>query len=229
MFSEKLYELKKTQDYPTKSLEWLYKNIQRPTKYFSRSSINDLTIGSFYFAKYDTQGLNKSSKMEQFLPFMMVDYYKGIDSKVLYILNLNFLPLNTKEVFFPNYLDKRQKVLEYNIDLETDKQKPLNNVSYKELYAELLQYGFDYSIREIRVDLISELYQVSTNDLDKFITLNTQILTGVDEQNLKEIWLAKMKTESYDDRVMDILTIKNNYEKIVEELAEKFKNLNNGG
>ena len=88
------------------------------------------------------------------------------------------------------------------------REQPLPNIGYKLIYSELLKYGFEYSIREMRVELFDEIYEVSTDNAHQLITVNTQALTGVDEAKLQEIWLAKMKNESYEDRVQDILEIK---------------------
>jgi len=227
-FSDKIYYLKsKIGSYSNKSTEWLFKNINKPTNKFMRISPDQLTIGKFYFARYDLRKINKSSKMEQFIPFLMVDYKPSIDSKVVFVLNLNFLPLNTKEVFFSNFLDKYTNIFEENFLKKTSLlELPLSNITYKNIYSQLLKYGFEYSIRELRVELFDEIYSVSTDNLDKLISVNTQILTGVDELKLQEIWITKLKNESYNDRIQDILEIKNNYEKIVNELVEKFKFLN---
>lgn len=228
LFSEKIHYLKsKVYNYPNESINWLFNKINKPDNKFVQVTTDMLTVGKFYFARYDMRGFNKSSKMEQFVPFLMVDYKPAIDSKVVYIMNLNFLPLNTKEVFFSTFLDKNNSIIEKNSEKKNAKiEQPLPNIGYKIMYSELLKYGFEYSIREMRVELFNDIYQISTDNIERLITLNTQALTGVDEDKLQEIWVSKIKNESLENRVQDILEIKSNYEKIVNELAEKFKNLN---
>lgn len=227
-FTDKIHFLKtKVYNYPNDNVNWLLNSMAKPHAKFMKLSPEHLNIGSFFFVKYDMQGINKSSKMEQFIPMMVVDYKEKIDSKVVWILNLNFLTLKTKELFFTNFLDRYDTIFEQNsVKDKWLNESSLTNISYKNMFAELLRYGVEYSIREIRIDLLNEIYGVSTDDAHKLITLNTQALTGVDEAKLEEIWVAKLKNESLESRVEDILTIKNNYEKIVEDLAEKFKHLN---
>ena len=227
-FTDKLHHMKTTTtNYPNDNVNWLMNSINKPTKKFMKLSLQHLKIGSFYFVRYDMTKINKSSKMEQLVPLMVVDYKEKIDSKVVWILNLNFLTMKTKELFFTNFLDRYDKVFETNSN-KTDwlSEQPIPNVSYDKMYSELLRYGVEYSLREMRVELFNEIYSVSTDEVEKLISVNTQALTGVDEGKLEEIWIAKLKSENLESRIADIMTIKNNYEKIVEELAEKFKHLN---
>lgn len=228
LFTEQIHYLKtKVFNYPKESVNWLVNSMAKPTNKFMKLSPTYLKVGSFFFVKYDIQGINKSSKMEQFVPMMVVDYKPQIDSKTIWVINMNFLTMKTKEIFFSSFMDKHNSTLKQNE--KKDKwldEKPLTNISYKSMYSELLQYGFEYSIREMRLELFHEIYGVSSDDVHKLITINTQAITGVDEAKLNDIWIAKLKNESFENRVEEILTIKNNYDKIIEELAEKFKDLN---
>lgn len=194
---------------------------------FKRVSPSDILIGSFYFMKYDYQKINKSSKMEQNVPMLVVDYKPDIDKKVLYVLNMNFLPINIKQAFFSELTDTYSSVFDYNQTVnDVSKEKQLN-INYKIMWDLLIKYAFEYCIREIRVELINDLFHVSSNDLHILTSVNTQALTGVDEGKLNEIWITKLKNESFTDRLDELTTIKTNYYKILEELQEKFKYLNN--
>ena len=227
-FTENLHYMKsKIHNYPNENVGWLSNSISDPSAKFMKLTPEHLKIGSFFFIKYDMQKINKSSKMEQFIPMLVVDYKEKIDSNVVWILNLNFLTLKTKELFFTNFLDRYDSIFKKNSEKKNWlSEESLPNISYEYMFGELLKYGVNYSIREIRIELLNEIYSVSTDDVHKLITLNTQAITGVDEGKLEEIWIAKLKSESLEDRVEDVMTIKNNYDKIVEDLAEKFKHLN---
>jgi hypothetical protein len=164
--------------------------------------------GEFYFIIYDSKKINKSSKMEQNVPMLLIDYKENIDSRVLYILNMNFIPLNIKEAIFANLFN--------NYDP--------GSVDYASIYTFLLRYGAEYAIREIRVELLEKIYHIDLNESIYLITANTKALTGVDEKKLSDIWVAKLKSDSLDSRLGE-LKDKADYEKIIEELKQTFKEL----
>ena len=138
-------------------------------------------------------------------------------------MNLNFVPLSIKEAFFSKFLNNFEKTLESNTTKKrVSDESPLPTINYDNMWNELLKFGIDYSLREIRVELIQELYSISTDNLHYLTTLNTQALTGVDEKKLNEIWITKLKKESLEER-FDEKKVKSDYEKIIKELQETFK------
>ena len=192
-----LYLRKKVPNYPTESTKWLLSKVRSGDKKFVKISPNNFKVGSFYFMTYDLKSINKSSKLEQLVPFLLVDYNPAIDSKVLWIMNLNFIPLNIKEAFFTKFLQKFNNTLESNSKKKTViDENSLPTINYDNMWNELIKYGIDYSIREIRIELLQGLYSVSTDDLHLLTTQNTQSLTGVDEKKLNDIWITKLKNES---------------------------------
>jgi hypothetical protein len=201
IFTRNLKKIKKDSEYFNKSVKWIYQLTKTGT---ARVSPNNFIKGKFYFITYDSKKINKSSRMEQMVPIVFVDYKENIDSRVLYILNLNFIPLNIKEAIFANYFQGS------------------NNINYSSMYTFLLKYGAEYAIREIRVELLENIYSVSDEDAIYLITANTKALTGVDEKKLSDIWLTKLKKDSLGER-LDELKDKADYEKIIEELKETFK------
>ncbi len=214
---------KKVPNYPTQSTKWLSNKVKDRDSKFTKVSINDFKIGNFYFMSYDLKGINKSSRLEQLVPMLLVDYNPVIDSKVLWIMNLNFIPLNIKEAFFTKFLTNFDKTLENNSTKKSvSEESSLIGINYDTMWNETIKFGIDYSLREIRVELISDLYLVSTDYLHFLTTQNTQALTGVDEKKLNEIWTTKLKTESLEDRI-DEKNVKSDYEKILKELQETFK------
>jgi hypothetical protein len=214
---------KKVPNYPTQSTKWLSNKIKDRDSKFTKVSINDFKIGNFYFMSYDLKGINKSSRLEQLVPMLLVDYNPVIDSKVLWVMNLNFIPLNIKEAFFTKFLTNFDKTLENNSTKKSvSEESSLIGINYDTMWNETIKFGIDYSLREIRVELISDLYLVSTDYLHFLTTQNTQALTGVDEKKLNEIWTTKLKTESLEDRI-DEKNVKADYEKILKELQETFK------
>jgi len=222
-----LYLRKNVPNYNNESTKWLFNKVRKNDNDFVPIGLDKLYLGKFYFMQYDLKKLNKSSKLEQFAPMMVVDYKPAIDSKIMWVLNMNFMPTNIKEAFFSSFLDKHNNILESNIDAtDWTKEISIPNVNYKSMWNELIPFGFEYAIREIRVDLINNLWGVSTKDVAKLSTVNTQVITGVDEGKLTEIWITKLKNESLEDRVIELKNIKSNYDNILTELADKFKALN---
>jgi hypothetical protein len=220
-----LFLRKKVPNYPTESTKWLLTKVRNNDKKFMKVSPANFKVGSFYFMSYDLASINKSSKMEQLVPFLLVDYNPAIDSKVLWIMNFNFISLNIKEAFFTKFLENFKNTLEVNSTkkLVTD-ELSLPTISYDKMWDELIKFGIDYSLREIRVELIKDLYSISTDDLHFLTTQNTQSLTGVDEKKLNEIWVTKLKKESLEERIGE-KNVKADYEKIIKELQETFKYL----
>jgi hypothetical protein len=220
-----LYLRKKFSNYPTISTKWLLTKIRDTNNKFIKVPPKDFTIGKFYFMTYDLKSINKSSKLEQLVPMLLVDYNPLIDSKVLWIMNFNFIPLNIKEAFFIKFIQKFNKILENNSLKKTVlDESPLPNINYETLWNELIKLGIDYSLREIRVELIQDLYNITTDDLHLLTTQNTQALTGVDEKKLNEIWISKLKNDTLENR-LENKNNKRDYEKIVKELQETFKYL----
>jgi hypothetical protein len=220
-----LYLRKKVPNYPTASTKWLISMVKNGDKKFVQIPPSNFKVGGFYFMTYDLNSINKSSKLEQLVPFLLVDYNPAIDNKVFWIMNFNFIPLNIKEAFFTKFLPKFQKTLDSNSTKKsvTD-ETSLPTINYENMWDELIKFGIDYSLREIRVELIKDLYSVSTDSLQFLTTQNTQALTGVDEKKLNDIWITKLKNESLSER-LDEKKVKADYEKILQELQETFKYL----
>lgn len=218
-----LYLRKKIPNYPTESTKWLISKVKNSDKKFMRVSPNNFKIGGFYFMTYDSRGINKSSKLEQLVPMLLVDYNPLVDSKVLWIMNLNFIPLNIKEAFFTKFLQNYDNILDNNSTKKSLlEESVLPNINYENMWNQLIKFGIDYSIREIRIELLQDLYYVSTDYLHLLTTQNTQMLTGVDEKKLNDIWITKLKNESLGERI-DEKMVKADYEKIIKELQETFK------
>ena len=220
-----IYLRKKVPNYPKESTKWLLSKVRNNDKKFIKISPKNFKVGSFYFMTYDLKAINKSSKLEQLVPFLLVDYNPTIDKKVFWIMNFNFIPLNIKEAFFTKFLPNFQKTLDNNsIKKSVMEETTLPNIGYETMWNQLIKFGIDYSLREIRIELIHELYYISTDNLHLLTTQNTQGLTGVDEGKLSEIWITKLKNESLGERV-DEKKIKSDYESILKELQDTFKYL----
>ena len=174
------------------STKWLIDHIKKPNdKTVKEVTPNDITPGKLYFLFYDLAAALKSSKLEQFSPILALR--KGIvkQQPILWGFSLNFLPERVKVNWFDQVLERFFKgALSTDLEVEpTD--KPLD-VTFEGVYKTLASIGFEYAIREFRLDLINKVYEIDISELDRFVSVDTQQFTNVDPKKLIEIWLAKL-------------------------------------
>jgi len=189
------------------STEWLLKRMQNPDETFKAVKAKNMYVGKFYFMLYDLQG--KTSKMEQYSPILLVDYRKVAIKRLLYGISLNFLPQNIRLLFFDGFLNSFK-----NVFLPLDSKEKAGNaekplpINFKIAFDSLDKIGFQYVIREFDMDLVNKAYEVSMQQLPRYMTVNSTVLTGVDEKKMAEIWLSKLKNreESMQKRISDLIT-----------------------
>lgn len=203
------------------STKWLLERLKNNDDTFKPILPKKMYVGKFYYMLYDLNG--KSSKMEQFSPILLVDYRKVMGKIILYGISLNFIPLNVRLLFFDNFLDSFQNIFD-PIDSDSKKggkEKPLP-INFKIAFDSLDKIGFQYIIREFDVDKINKVYEVNMQSLPRFLTVNTTVLTGVDEMKLAEIWYSKLKNreESLQKRISELIT---DYEEISKVFKQEFK------
>lgn len=203
------------------STEWLLKRLQNPDKGFKAVSTKNMYVGKFYFLLYDLQG--NSSKMEQYSPILLIDYRKVNTKILLYGLSINFIPQNIRLLFFDQFLDSFSNVF-LPIDSKEkvgSSEKPLP-INFATVFEPLDKIGFQYSIRELDASLINKSYEVSMQMLPRYLTVNTTILTGVDEQKMADIWYSKLKKreESLQKRISELIT---DYTEISKTFQKEFR------
>jgi hypothetical protein len=203
------------------STEWLLKRLQNPDAGFKAVKAKNMYVGKFYFLMYDMEG--KSSKMEQFSPILLVDFRKVATKKLLYGISLNFIPQNIRLLFFDAFLDSFE-----NVFLPIDSQEKVGNaekplpISFQIAFEALDKIGFQYVIRELDADKINKAYEVSMQTLPRYMTVNTTVLTDVDEKKMAEIWLSKLKNreEAVQKRISELIT---SYEDVAKTFSKEFK------
>jgi len=203
------------------STDWLLTRLKNPDEGFKTVRPKNMYVGKFYFMMYDMQG--KSSKMEQYSPILLVDFRKVATKKILYGISINFLPQNIRLLFFDEFLKPFENVFE-PIDSEEKKggpEKPLP-ISFQIAFEALDKIGFQYVIREFDADKINKVYEVKMSMLPRFMTVNTTVLTEVDEQKMAEIWLSKLKNreEAVQKRISELIT---DYKEITKTFDKEFK------
>lgn len=174
------------------STEWLIEQLKDPNNQTVKVVTPDKIIpGKLYFLFYDLSAALKSSKLEQFSPILALR--KGIvqSKPILWGFSLNFLPDRVKVNWFDQVLERFFKgVLSTNLEV-TELSKPLN-VTFEGVYKTLASIGFEYAIREFRLDLINKVYEIDLSELDRFVSADSERFTNVDAKKLIEIWLAKL-------------------------------------
>ncbi len=156
-------------------------------------NIGDLEKGKFYFMFCDLAG--KSSRMEKFNPVFVIDWADKNDTRMLYAVSINFIPVSIRTVFFNSLCNFNLPALEKNLKKKTEDQYKFENIDFANIYKLLYAIGFEWSIREFDFKLINKVFAISTNILPKFITMSTARLTGVDDLKLIEIWQKKIKEQ----------------------------------
>lgn len=224
----KLKERRKTEgaNISNISTTWLRDNLKKPTSNVVRVVKPDqIVTGKIYFLFYDLGGAIQTSKMEQYSPVFAIKTATLKGMPILWGLNFNFMPEGIRVNWFDKVLDRFFKgTMETNSEITQQKMLQPLNVTYEGVYRTLASIGFEYSIREYRMDLINKVYEININELDRFVSVNTEMFTGVDQKKLVEIWLAKL-TEG-EDRLKKIKTdILTDFKKMDIELENSMKDI----
>jgi len=204
------------------STKWLLSRLQTPDEGFKAVKSKNMYVGKFYFLLYDLDG--KSSKMEQYSPILLVDYRNVMGKKIIYGISLNFIPQNIRLLFFDGLLESFQDVF-----LPLDSKEKIGNaekplpINFKIAFDMLDKIGFQYVIREFDIQQVNKAYEVSMQMLPRYMTVNSTVLTGVDETKLAEIWFSKLKNreESVQKRISELIT---DYEEVSKTFRSEFRN-----
>lgn len=185
-------------------------------------STTSLQKGSFCFMFYDLQG--KSSNMEKFNPILVVDWFDHNSTRYLYGLSLNFLPINIKVNFFNMLFNNNIDTFEHNLDLDANKQRPISNINFTNIYKLLFSMGFEWAIRKFDITKINKTFIVSTNIIKEFITMSTYKFTGVPDDKIIDIWKSKIVKQGERQQKM-IKELLDDYDNMRNELNEKYQSL----
>lgn len=186
------------------------------------TTIQNFIRGSFYFVYYDLQG--KSSAMEKFNPILLLDNFDINNTRTYFVLNLNFLPVTIRVLFFNNILNYNLDIIEYNNEQDTLKQKSLDGINFVNIYNMLKRIGFEWAIRKLDIKLINKIYKINTNLLPEFITMSTHTFTKVDDNKLVQIWQKKIKEQTEREQKL-INSLINDLESIDNDFKEQYKTL----
>lgn len=204
---------------PQHAAQVVYDELASPGKYMVPG--DDLRVGGFAFMLYDLTG--KTSRMEQYSPVLIVDQRQVLTKRYVWGLSMNFIPVNTRVVFFDQLLNNYEKTLKDNAKVtDVSKERVLTGVSFEAVYRLLQAIGYEYALRQFDITLINQFYNVSTNFLDMFMTFDTQRFTGVDEGKLLEIWMAKLEKQEQRHQEM-MIKLYTDYDEMAKTLSNELK------
>lgn len=192
------------------------------SEFIQQVKLADLRKGAFYFMFYDLSG--KSSNMEKFNPILLLDWFDMNNTRMVYAVSINFIPVSIRTIFFNNLLNFNLDVIDENNKLLFNKEKELEAINFTNIYKLLSTIGFEWSIRKFDIKKIQKLYKVSTKILPQFITMSTSKFTGVDDGKLIEIWKKKIKEQEQRHKKI-INEILNNYDNMEKELTLTYNDL----
>jgi len=185
-------------------------------------SIKSIQKGKFYFMFYDLSG--KSSNMEKYNPILAIDWFDLNQTRYLYGVSLNFMPVNIRVSFFNILFNNNITTYEENEFKNTIDETPLDQINFTNVYKLLFSIGFEWTIRKFDVQKINKTYNISTSIIDKFITMSTYKFTGVPDDKLVDIWRTKIVKQSERQQKL-IKELLNDYEEIKKELTSKYQSL----
>jgi hypothetical protein len=83
-----------------------------------------------------------------------------------------------------------------------------------------MSIGFEYCIRQFDLSKVNKAIEISSDYLDTFLTIDTEVFTKVDEGALMRIWVAKIKDQ--DKRQFEVAKkLMENYDKMTDIIAQE--------
>lgn len=205
-----------------KNADIISDKINNPDEDVAPVRIGSIQKGKFYFMFYDLDG--KSTNMEKFNPLLIIDWFDLNQTRYLYGVSLNFMPVNIRVSFFNILFNNNISVYEENLVKSITQEKPLGQVNFTNIYKLLFSIGFEWTIRKFDVQKINKTYLISNNIIDKFITMSTYKFTKVPDDKLVDIWRTKIINQSERQQKL-IKELLNDYNAIQDELSSKYQTL----
>jgi len=208
----------------TESTDLIFSLIKNPNLEVKRSIKGGIYVGKFYLIRYNYNG-NKL-----WCPVFVIDdrYNAGIQKRIIYAINFDYLPFRYKIVYLDKLFNMFQSIIIKNIknndnDNDVNKEIPLK-VNFESIYRSLKNNGdfnfcitgFDYS-KIVGVDKGEpEIYGISINIVPRFIFLNTK-------QVNKNIMIKALKNTDIEKEKEKLSIILELYEKTVQDFDNDVK------
>lgn len=171
--------------------------------------IANIKSGGFYHLTC----VNESNWMRN-SPVFIVDYRKVSDKIIFFGVNLNFIPLEVRILFFDKFIS------------EKDYEK--NNfikATFDGVYSELKSIGFEYALMEFDASKIIFAHKISMYMLPKFL-ISAHPTNKYDPKKLFDIWKTKIETSKQRDQEMQKVILEDLYN-VQKDINGKYDALKN--
>lgn len=171
--------------------------------------IANIKTGAFYHLTC----INESNWMRN-APVFIVDYRKVSSKIIFFAINLNFIPLQLRALFFDKFIS--EKDFEQNNFLRT---------KYQTVYNELKSIGFEYSLMEFDASKIIFAHKISMGILPKFL-ISAHPTNKYDPSKLFSIWKAKIEKSQQRDEEMKKVILEDFFD-TQKDITDKYDQLRN--
>lgn len=207
----------------TERIFYLRKMQNNELKTISNTSI---LVGRFYLIKYNYNDNNI------FCPIFTIEYKNTGTKKILYAINLDYLPYSYKVDFFSKIFDIYKTTVDKNADINSViSESTFNGINFENVYSMLKANGdFNFAITAFDLLKIKETNVISTNIVHRFIFLNTRIVnSAMIKQTEMNTQLAEYKTklkeliELYDNIKITNESDTKSYYKNLKSIEKNYK------
>ena len=220
----------------TESTDMVFGYVKNPNLEIRKIKNKQMNKGKFYLVRYNYNG-NKL-----WCPIFVIDdrYSPELQKRIIYAINLDYLPYKYKIVFFDKLFRMFKDVIEKNRKINgnggnANEEIPLK-IDFESMYRALKNSGdFSYCITAFDFSKFvgtgdPEVYSVSLSILNRFIFLNTKPVNGkIIMETLKEVEVEDQKNklkillEAYQKTIDNFDNDVKEYYKSLKALESKYK------
>ena len=186
---------------------------------FKQISVKELNLGRFYLIKYNYNG-NKI-----WCPIFTLDYKVNKNKNLLYAININYLPITYRILFFNLMFDRFNSYVNENKDIDDVRdQHRFKEISFENIYKLLKGSGsYEFCITAYDIMKIDKLFISSTNIAHRFIMIDTNFINS---SNMKEMH-DNLINNDYKNEILNIMkefmALMENYELDSKEYHQRLR------
>ena len=166
-------------------------------------------MGYFYHFVYED-----SSNWMKYCPVFVCDFKYIKSTIILLAINLNFIPMEYRVLFFDKFYDKK------NVDSNNSIK-----CSYSSVYDALRSIGYEYSLVEYDVKLLQMIHMIDMKLVPRFL-MSGDPINKYDPKKLYSIANTKLPNSEKRDNAIKKATLDDFYS-INKEIDESYNILKN--